>query len=93
MVSGTDDDRHTTDESSVRSHRGRKMVSRSLLHPIQHTKVQDNPLAISDLLELDPDLPRTKSQVATIDSNPYRLMPMFMESHSDSAEIGQARSA
>ncbi|VEL15777.1 unnamed protein product [Protopolystoma xenopodis] len=47
MVSGSNDVRHRTDESSARSHRGRKLVNRGLLRTIQQTKVQGNPPAIS----------------------------------------------
>ncbi|VEL10060.1 unnamed protein product [Protopolystoma xenopodis] len=35
-------------ESSTRSHRGRRTVSRCLLCTIQQTKVQDNPPSVSD---------------------------------------------
>ncbi|VEL33966.1 unnamed protein product [Protopolystoma xenopodis] len=47
MVSGSDDFRHRTDESSARSHWGRKTVGRGLFRTIQQTKVQGNPPVIS----------------------------------------------
>ncbi|VEL38597.1 unnamed protein product [Protopolystoma xenopodis] len=52
MLSGSDDVRRRTAESSAQSHRGGKTVSRGLLRTIQQTKGQGNPLEISGVATL-----------------------------------------
>ncbi|VEL36115.1 unnamed protein product [Protopolystoma xenopodis] len=46
-VSGSDDVRHRTAESSAWSHRGRRTVGRGILRTIQQTKVKGNPTSVS----------------------------------------------
>ncbi|VEL09833.1 unnamed protein product [Protopolystoma xenopodis] len=58
MVSGSDDVRHRTDESSARSHRGGRTVSRGLLRTIQQIKVQGNPPSVSVCLKPTNDATR-----------------------------------
>ncbi|VEL10300.1 unnamed protein product [Protopolystoma xenopodis] len=52
MVSGSDDVRQITDESSTRSHRDRRTGSQGLLRTIQQTRAQGNPPAVSGAANL-----------------------------------------
>ncbi|VEL07149.1 unnamed protein product, partial [Protopolystoma xenopodis] len=53
MIPGSDNVRHIMDETSARSHRGRRKVSRDLLHTIQQTEAQDNTLSLSGFFKKD----------------------------------------
>ncbi|VEL09047.1 unnamed protein product [Protopolystoma xenopodis] len=47
LVSGSEDFRTITDQSSTQIHRGRRAVSRGFLRTVQQTKIQGNPPAVS----------------------------------------------